>query len=87
MSNNETFNGWKNRETWVAWTYISNTKHVYDGVRKYRLNGQGIRNLFDDVQIGVNSGFNQQEASRQMIKEIGNLDRVDWNAIAEALKD
>lgn len=81
----DSYNGWKNRETWAAFMWITNTEHLYKHATEFKLNADGLRSMFVDVEYGVHSGVNT--ASIPMLLDIGSIYRVDWEAIAEALRD
>lgn len=80
----DSYNGWKNRETWTAFTWFSNNiaTHNLD-----LSNGDDLRDWFETQQeYHINQGgFNQDLL--QALFNIGSLWRVDWHAIAEALKE
>lgn len=47
-----TYNGWKNRETWLIYVYITNTDWLYRDVRRELTEGadaEGLRELFESV--------------------------------------
>lgn len=81
----DSYNGWKNRETWAAFMWITSTEHLYKHATEFKLNADGLRSMFADVEDGVHSGVNT--SSIPMLLDIGSIYRVDWEAIAEALRD
>lgn len=77
------YNGWPNRETWSLWCCISNYEPWYLAFK-----GSSADDLKDDMhrmQLSSMNGTGNFEAI-DMFFNIGSLWRVDWNAIAEALK-
>jgi len=74
---NDEYNGWTNRETWAASLWLSNTESTYLSCQNKT--GDEIKEIVEELKSYGNTN--------QMFEEIGSFWRVDWNAIADALKE
>ncbi len=87
----ETCNGWKNRETWAVNLYLSNDLELYRYVKAlastdcdHAALAGNIKGWFEGLWFTVTKGRGEHQAKYcAMLKDIGSLDRVDWQAIAE----
>lgn len=85
MANTETYNGWTNRETWAAWTWISNTKELHKYFVEHRFPMRTFDEQVEELRLCFEE-FDTYGLYPYMLNDIGSLWRVDWTAIANALK-
>lgn len=81
----ETYNGWKNVETWVVSLWLSNDEPMYNEVRE-SVNGMSVYDAMDTIEEMVRDWT---PITNGMFADIINhsLNQVDWLAIAEGFKD
>jgi len=85
MSNEQTYNGWTNRETWAAHLYITNDQGLYEYMREQE-SGEGIKDWFESqVTLMIENQCHRDTAL--MLTDIGSLWRVDWVEVYGALHD
>lgn len=88
----EDHSGWPNRETWQANLWVSNDEGLYDRVTQYAhrtrhpLDGDAVRELVED-HLYATSGY--ESVSHGLAGDIIGLwlQRVDWDAIAQAFSE
>jgi hypothetical protein len=76
------YKGWPNRETWAAWTAIVNDEFLF--VHLKNKSAELIHAYFRD-ELEYYAG-DHTLATNYILESIGSLERVDWTAIADALK-
>lgn len=85
----ETYNGWKNRETWAASLHISNDEGLMsmaterlEGIdpTSFRL-GEALSDWYDETV----EEYAMVEGIRMMARDVGSAWRVDWQRVAEGL--
>jgi len=76
-NNNEEYNGWKNHETWAANLWLSNNEGLYLFCRNKT--GNEIKEFTQELKSHSNTNT--------MFKEIGLIEKVDWNAIAKGFEN
>lgn len=91
----ETYNGWKNRETWAAALHLNNSAMLQEEAIDRAREDQYGRALEEWITGDVNEGvwadpFTPEYGEttgdmRLMIREIGSLWRVDWQAVRDGL--
>lgn len=84
MSRDEKYNGWTNRETWAAFTWLTNDETMYHDVR-----GSCAEAIQDYVE-GLAEQDERSSVGNElmvMFEDIGSLWRVNWEEIAKALSE
>lgn len=82
----EQYQGWPNRETWAAYTYIMELPPEQEAqliATTRDCSAESLRTFFDTLWSS-DMGLPYVHSA---LKDIGSLWRVDWNAIAEALQE
>jgi hypothetical protein len=77
------YNGWTNRETWAVHLWLTSDEHFYNEV-KNRSAAQIEDYLKDLFSLAERSSGGELMS---MFEDIGSIWRVNWNEVAEALKD
>jgi hypothetical protein len=84
----DTYNGWTNRETWAVALHINNEQVwqecVYDrlsDVSSGREAGEIVKQQVEDWLLGDEF---DHEAQRDALHDIGSLWRVEWDEIGSA---
>ncbi len=75
----DSYNGWTNRETWAAFTWITNDESLYNTHR-----GSDAADLEKDIKRLLDSNWT---GAASMEADIGSLWRVNWQEIANALTE
>ncbi len=94
-NNSEEYNGWSNRETWAAALHIDNDEGSYTYAReiakeypnKYQFADALRRWVEDMIEAVYHEPSEACEWARLAAKDIGSLDRVDWQEIADGILD
>ena len=84
----ETYQGWKNRETWAAALWINNMEGLYhEAGRVVREAPPYSVDRADALQTLIEEILDNppNEVHAQMSKEIGSRWRVDWSDIVDTL--
>jgi hypothetical protein len=81
---NDTYNGWTNRETWAAHLYITNDEGLYNEFRG--MGPDAIKHALETLSESVIDGYASRDLIT-MILNIGSLWRIDYRAVAAALKE
>lgn len=87
----ETYNGWTNRETWAVYVNWSNNKCDYqlmtETASKLTLH-ELAEFMKDDADQILQRVLDKEanEASCRFIADVGSLDRVNWEEVARAFK-
>lgn len=77
----ETYNGWKNVETWVINLWLNNEKEYYDYVNN-KIKGKSVYDASETIELIVKE---YQPIWSGMFGDLINhaLNQVDWLAIAK----
>lgn len=87
----EPYNGWVNRETWYAFTAITDDPFLFPwlsgwgGCSLYE-HAELLKEVFADWTDRLVSG-NTTEKERVMLAGLGSTYRIDWLKLASALRD
>lgn len=99
MSDQESYQGWDNRETWCLQLWLSNdegfyrqiTDEIVPPIQRHNDGDDAVRALADRLKDWVTSDLKEfadesKEGSplRVMFDDIGSLWRVNWEEIARA---
>lgn len=88
QATNDTYNGWKNRETWACALWLSNDYMAYrltlEVMRVARRDGMPYDTA---MREHVESMIDLQVAPDGMCDDIGSLWRVDWREVAESFRE
>jgi hypothetical protein len=92
-NNDETYNGWTNRETWALNLWLSNDQGLYettrervaDAVNEYSegIAGEAVKAFWEEL-TDPNEELMSAEDILQMVRDIGSVYRVDWDEIGAA---
>jgi len=90
----DTYNGWRNRETWAAALHLSNDERLYLECVEMCRDGaaRGADRIERFVTANVETALNPEPGDpivglqwvRSMISDVGSFWRVDWRAVAES---
>lgn len=72
-------NGYKNRETWAVALHLSNDQDLYN--RYKGLSASAIQRKVEHDLSG-----DRYELVHAMARDAGDMDKVDWVEVSEALK-
>lgn len=81
---NEKYNGWANRETWAVALYIGDDEGLSETCRG--LDAYHLKANFEDLAADVVDGEASRDL-RMMMLDIGSLWRVDWQEVANSVKE
>ena len=78
--NNETYQGWTNRETWLVHLWLTNEEPLYNTAR-----GMNANHLADYVDLLIEDDSNHTQAG--FIVDLLNaaLARVNWQEVADSI--
>ena len=72
-----TFNGWTNHETWAANLWLTNDEYTYFTIAK--MGARQIKAFVEELK--------EEDDFDSMFEEIGEIDNVNWEEIAEGLRE
>ena len=79
-------NGWSNEETWSLYTWLSNDEWSNNEIkRKLRTTKYGIG--IDRVLEKLVKDLRREAIFEPMFADIGDIHRVNWKELVEALKE
>ena len=79
MNNDDTYNGYENRETWAVALWLNNDEGLYR--ETLGRTGRYIRQFVEDLLGGE---FGENEHIKSMREDVGSLWRVNWQEVEEA---
>lgn len=85
----ETYNGWKNYETWATNLWLSNEEETYHLVRTL-VRGEPLTHLAARlIRESIEEAMWGDEAPASLGTDLVRhaLDRVDWPAVVEAFRE
>lgn len=80
--NNETYNGWANRETWAAWVGITNSQFWLE-----LCTGWDAADMAATLSSTLANPNPHDRAQLDLVENIGDVSRVNWAEIAAALAE
>lgn len=88
MSNDDTYQGWTNRETWAAVLHLNNDQGMQEMARERLAESDEIshpRVMQGLVEELIEDFAAEVDGIAMMRDEIGSMWRVNWAEVAEAL--
>lgn len=97
-TNDETYNGWTNRETWAFMLYVQNDQGLSVSARERLELTDGDNWLIDSLADWAEMHFTRDgytddtggswpDDLADMARDIGSLWRINWSECVEALTD
>ena len=97
-TNDETYNGWTNRETWTFMLHVQNDQGLIESARERLELTDGDNWLIDSLADWAESMFTRAgyadeygdtwpDALADIAAEIGSLWRINWSECVTALTD
>lgn len=103
MPDDDTYNGWVNRETWAAALHLSNDYDLYQTMLALARDNPGRAQLADAISEWVDENIiypvlypdpgrdfhppTLLALARNMIADVGSFWRVDWRAVADSFRE
>ncbi len=89
MSENECYNGWANRETWLVDLWLTNEKYSYDVLAHIIQAFDTTTEQAGELEHWVRASFEAYAGEASLWKDLlgAAIDRVDWRQIAESNQD
>jgi len=102
MSNNDTYNGWANRETWAFWLHVGNDEGLYESVREWAQGWIDAQNAdaqddYADSSLGAYVAESVHEYlletqphsdhARMVLNEVGSWWRINHAEIGAAVRE
>lgn len=90
----ETYQGWANRETWALMLHINNDQGLYNEFRELVREDSEVREATGEMQDAVRERVEevlypeewaQSHELAMMAREVGSLWRVDWSEVVASL--
>lgn len=81
METDNTYNGWKNRATWLVSLWLNNDENLYYAVKHVPKTAFYIRAFVEFTAYEMCAGF------REDIGDNPDWEIIDWERIAETMND
>ena len=84
----DTYNGWRNRETWAVALHLSNDEGLYHAMRHVAADdrwGYDTKQFTEDWLFALVEDGNKNAYA--VLTDIGSLWRVDWKAVRDSFRD
>lgn len=79
MKNEELYNGWTNRDTWLVMLWLNNDYENYCGIKRIVENTNGLKNISDMQLYGLLKDFHYGDKV--------NFNNINLDEIRTALKE
>lgn len=88
----ETYNGWKNRETWATALHINNEQGLQEEVERLVKSAKDKRDLETMLEEYIDSLWDMMidegcKELKPMFSDIGSMWRVEWRELAASFWD
>lgn len=91
-TNDETYNGWTNRETWAFMLYVNNDEGLQESARECVTTAADALQDWAEMHFTRDgytddTGGSWPDDLADMARDIGSLCRINWSECVEALTD